>query len=464
MSVRIALTGLLLLSAACALKEPPDAEELRKQALPNVALDRPWAAPGADGAPAAGAWLASFADPQLDALVQAAIVNNPDLRIGAARVEQAEGYVRIAKARLLPAISILGRGSTKVSDDFSTGLSGGIFSISWEVDLWGRLRYARNAAIETYASTQADQEYARQSIAAMTARGWFTAAETLLQRDLAEDIVRQADELVTLAGRRKEIGAGDDRDVVQAEANVAAYRDGLEEVRLAHGQALRALETLLGRYPATELSARRDLPALPGPVPTGMPLEMLERRPDLVAADHRVAAAFNRVGEAKAARLPTLSLNGSGGYITSNVLELKDDYENPSAGVGASLVAPIYTGGALKTQVDVRTSEQKQAVAEYARMALRAIGEVEEALAAAQTLHEREGILENAVSLNRRALELEQSSFRVGRSDMRSVLARQMALNAAQVLLLRVRSEQLTQRVNLHLALGGSFEEPPPTP
>jgi NodT family efflux transporter outer membrane factor (OMF) lipoprotein len=298
----------------------------------------------------------------------------------------------------------------------------------------------------------------------MTARGWFTAAETLLQRDLAEDIVRQADELVTLAGRRKEIGAGDDRDVVQAEANVAAYRDGLEEVRLAHGQALRALETLLGRYPATELSARRDLPALPGPVPTGMPLEMLERRPDLVAADHRVAAAFNRVGEAKAARLPTLSLNGSGGYITSNVLELKDDYENPSAGVGASLVAPIYTGGALKTQVDVRTSEQKQAVAEYARMALRAIGEVEEALAAAQTLHEREGILENAVSLNRRALELEQSSFRVGRSDMRSVLARQMALNAAQVLLLRVRSEQLTQRVNLHLALGGSFEEPPPTP
>jgi outer membrane protein TolC len=195
-----------------------------------------------------------------------------------------------------------------------------------------------------------------------------------------------------------------------------------------------------------------------------MPLEMLERRPDLVAADHRVAAAFNRVGEAKAARLPTLSLNGSGGYITSNVLELKDDYENPSAGVGASLVAPIYTGGARKTQVDVRTSEQKQAVAEYARMALRAIGEVEEALAAAQTLHEREGILENAVSLNRRALELEQSSFRVGRSDMRSVLARQMALNAAQVLLLRVRSEQLTQRVNLHLALGGSFEEPPPTP
>jgi hypothetical protein len=190
-----------------------------------------------------------------------------------------------------------------------------------------------------------------------------------------------------------------------------------------------------------------------------MPLEILERRPDMVAAERRIAAAFNRIGEAKAARLPALKLNFGSGYLTSEVLELKDDYDPPSAGVSVAMLAPLYAGGALKGHVDIRTTEQHEAIAEYARMALRAIGEVESALAAASSLEGRERILKDSVSRNRRGLELEQVAYRVGRADQRAVLGRQLAVNAAAVTLLRVQSEQLAQRVNLHLALGGSFEE-----
>src|SRR6185436_9945221 len=203
-----------------------------------------------------------------------------------------------------------------------------------------------------------------------------------------------------------------------------------------------------------------QLTPLPGVVPAGMPLEMLERRPDLVAAERRVAAAFNRVGEAKAAQLPRIILNVSGGAINSEVVQLKSDFENPTGGAGARLIAPIYQGGALKAQVLIRTAEQKQAVAEYGRMALRALGDVESALAASQSLAEREPILRQTLADNQRALELTQEAYRVGRGDLRAVQQQQLSVHTAHLALLRVQSEELTQRVNLHLALGGGWEEP----
>src|SRR4029077_9506677 len=128
--------------------------------------------------------------------------------------------------------------------------------------------------------------------------------ETWLQLQIAEDMVKAAQDLVTLAEKRRQVGSGTEQDVALARATVGNLQDAAVQARLAYEQTLRALELLLGRYPAAELQARLDLPALPGPVPAGLPLEMLERRPDMVAADRRVAAAFNRVGEAKAARLP----------------------------------------------------------------------------------------------------------------------------------------------------------------
>jgi len=271
-------------------------------------------------------------------------------------------------------------------------------------------------------------------------------------------MVLAARQLLTLAETRRRIGPGSEQEIALARAALATYQDTARQVRFAHEQTLRALELLLGRYPAAELEARRDLAALPSAIPAGLPLDMLERRPDVVAAERRVAAAFHRVGEAKAARLPRLILNANVAAIDSDILQLKQDFENPTGGAGAKLLAPIYQGGALKTQVEIRSLEQEQAVAEYARISLRALSEVENSLSTARALGERQHFLEQAATENQRALDLAQTNYRIGQGDLRAVEQQQLNLHAARLALLRVQSEQLAQRVNLHLSLGGSFE------
>jgi outer membrane protein TolC len=191
---------------------------------------------------------------------------------------------------------------------------------------------------------------------------------------------------------------------------------------------------------------------------------MLERRPDVIAAERRVAAAFNRVGQAKAAMLPQITLNLNFGAFESEILQLKDDFENPSGGAGARLLAPIYMGGALRAQVNIRNLQQQEALATYAGTALKALNDVENALAAEHTLAIRVRSLGAAFDEQQHALELTQSQLSVGRADKRSLEQQRLNAANAQVALLSVRSEELAQRVNLHLALGGSFEVPPEPP
>ena len=452
-----------LLITGCATKTPPTRAEIHEQSgsLTNLVLTNTWKAAVVSTNAIQDNWLATFGDAQLDALVAEAMTNNPDLRVSSTRVEQAAQFVQLAKAAMRPTVNLIGTGGLNMGGgDVSSALQGASLGVSWEPDLWGRLRYGRNAYQATYASAQADFEFGRQSLAATMAKSWFTASETWQQQQIAEDMVKTAQALVTLAEKRWQVGPGNEQDVALARANLGTFQDAAKQVRLAHEQALRALELLLGRYPAAELQARHSLPALVGNIPAGLPLEMLERRPDMVAADRRVAAAFNRVGEAKAARLPRVILNANVAAIQSDILQLKNDFENPTAGAGAKLVAPIYQGGALKTQVEIRTLEQKEAVAQYARMALRALGDVENALAAGKTLAERDQLLQRTVTDNQRALALAQTSYRVGQIDLRTVQQQQLSVYAAQLTRLRVQSEQLAQRANLHLALGGSWTLP----
>jgi hypothetical protein len=222
---------------------------------------------------------------------------------------------------------------------------------------------------------------------------------------------------------------------------------------------VRALELLVGRYPAASLDTPGELPPVPPPIPAGLPSELLERRPDLIAAERRVAAAFNRIGEARAAMLPQISLTASVSSISSDLFVLKDR-DNPVWSAGASLLAPLYQGGALRAQVDVRTAEQKQAVAEYASVGQRAFSEVEDAISRDIAARERETILTRAVSESQRALDLSRTAYEVGRVDLRSVQQQQLSLFASRSALLRVQSDQRVQRVNLHLALGGGFGGP----
>ncbi len=456
----VALVAATAFAAGCAVTPAPDGAAIRDDALEGVALRGDWAGGAAAGDVTDG-WLASFADAELEGLVAEALQANPDLRAVGARVEQAQARLAAAQGMLKPAISLLGSGSSNFGSDFG-GLTGAILSVSWELDLWGRLRYARNAASEDYASARSDLAFARQLLAARVVQTWFTATQVALQRELANEQVKASEELAALARKRLAVGASDERDVVLAEASANQYRDAAAQIDLAYSQTVRALELLLGRYPAAEVQARSDLPPPPAEVPAGQPLQMLERRPDLVAAERRVAAAFNRVGEAQAAKLPTLTLTASGSYLDSEILVLKSDYDTPSAGGALRLMAPLYTGGQLSAQVELRTAQQREAVAAYAAAALAAIGDVENALNATRTLEQRRTLLEQAAIQNQRALELEQVRYKVGSSDLRDVLQQQVQLYATRNALLAVRGDQLLQRVNLYLSLGGNFERPPP--
>ena len=403
-------------------------------------------------------WLAGFHDDQLSALVADAILHNTDLRVGAARVEQALLYAKLAGAGLLPVRRPASPRAAARCPATAPASQGAVLNASWELDLWGRVRYGRAAARADALAAAADFEYARQSIAALVARSWFLAIEAGLQAEIARGALRDNQALVRLAEDRARIGVGNEEDVFVARSSLGTYEDALRQIELSREQAIRALEILAGRYPAAALTLAATLPTAPETMPAGLPSELLERRPDVIAAERRVAAAFNRIGEAKAARLPRISLTAGVSSISSELLVLKEQ-DNPIWNFGAGLVAPIYKGGALKTQVEIRTVEQKQAIAAYAGVGLRAFGEVENALSAELAARDRERILARTLSDSQRALEIVQRQFQVGSTDLRFVTQRQLALNSTQSALIRAQSEQRVQRVNLHLALGGSFED-----
>jgi NodT family efflux transporter outer membrane factor (OMF) lipoprotein len=452
------LAVLVAAVTGCALQPPPTRADLKRDTLPHTEVPPAWKAGGDSATPRPDAWLASFNDPVLSALVAEALAYNADLQVAAARVEQAAGALQVAGAPMLPSLVVPGTYSGKSGG--GGGLNALFLNASLELDVWGRLRYGEAAARSQSDAAQADFAYARQSLAAMVARSWFLAIEAGLQRVLVEDALRAALELQRVAQERLRVGVGNDQAVAEAAANVGGVRDTLRQTVQARDEALRALELLLGRYPSAEIAVAQRLTPMPAPVPIGLPSDLLERRPDVIGAERRVAAAFNRVGEAKAAQLPRISLTAGVSWISSDVLVLQDR-SNPGFGFGANLFAPLYQGGALQAQVEIRDAEQKQAMAEYARIAQRSFGEVENALGAEFALRDREVLLERTIVDNQRALELAQIQYRVGSVDLRAVEQRQLALLQVRTTLLRVQTERLAQRVNLHLALGGGFDAAP---
>jgi multidrug efflux system outer membrane protein len=458
MSTRNTTLGLVVFAtlSACALPEPPKAVDYQRQAMPGVQVPGQWAAGGVVSGPVASAWLATFADPRLDALVAEAMAHNPDLQVAAARVQVASEYVKLADSTLYPQVNLLARGGGKLGGD-ATGMQGvGLFA-DWELDLWGRVRSQRAATTAGYESVVADTEYARQSVAALVVKSYFLAVEATLQQRLAGDMVTASQQLVSLSEQREQVGKGDGYDAALARANVETYRDAVEKFKLSREQALRALEALVGRYPAADVEVATELVKTPGPTPAGLPSELLERRPDVVAAERRVASAFYGIEEAKAARLPSIRLTASVSSVSSDIFVLQDR-PDPVWSMGASALQPVFNAGALQTQVRIRTAQQRQAIAEYGRIGARAFGEVEDALSADGAAQRRASVLSRAVAENEKALELTQVRYRVGSSDLRGVNQQQLVVHGSRSALIRVQTEQLVQRVNLYLALGGGFD------
>ncbi|WP_066224055.1 TolC family protein [Formosa haliotis] len=442
----------------CAVKQPTESEDLQKEAFANFILPSTWQN-SIDTLQINNNWLSTFNNPTLDSLVQEALIYNQDLRISSLRVTEANGYVESARAALRPALSILGNESTKLGGDLgSNGLNGGIFAASWELDIWGKLRSARSAEIANYEAIANENSFAQLSIAAMITKTYYLATETYLQINLAKEMIKLSQDMETISQNRFDVGIGTEIDIALSKATLNKFNDALFQLELAYNNQLRALELLLGRYPCADIETNTELPESNGHIPAGIPAQILERRPDILAAQNRFNAAFYRVGEANAARLPQLNLTASLGLLdTRQLIVLADNFSNPIRSIGGKLVAPIYQGGALKANVNIRNTQQQQAIEVYSQTVLNALADVESALNAVNTLDSREVNILESVKNNERAFELEKIRYKVGKTDMRDLIDQQMDFFKSQTDLLSIKGEKIVQRTNLFLALGGDM-------
>jgi NodT family efflux transporter outer membrane factor (OMF) lipoprotein len=445
--------------AGCALKVPPTLTEVLDQALPATTHIPPAWRSSSSTSPVADNWLQAFNDPVLDALVAEAIANNLDLRIAAAKVAVAQQSVIVVGAQLLPQVgAVLGARATKDEDHDGTSSSTLAYAgVAWELDVWGRLRAQRAAAQADYEATALDFAYARQSIAATTAKLWYLTIETRRLLALAEQAVTIYRQLLALVEIRRSAGKDSDLDVVDVRAKLETAQSEVERARALYGEARRGLEVLLGRYPAAEIEVAADYPALPALVGAGVPSALLERRPDLMAAEREVVAKFRGTEAAELALLPEFSFSLVGGRLGDQVLSvLRLNPWLASAGIGVSI--PIYEGGALQAKVQIATAQQAQAVARYGAVALTAFREVETSLA-------NERLLALQLPLDRRALDDRAEAVRIatvqykaGRRDLLWVAQLQTAQLAGEANLIKLQSAQRVNRVRLHQVLGGSFD------
>ena len=256
---------------------------------------------------------------------------------------------------------------------------------------------------------------------------------------------------------RLDVGAGQPQDVYLAKADLAGAKERQRQALGAFTQSVRSIEVLLGRYPGAELEVPRVFVPTPPGIPVGIPSALLERRPDLIAAERRVASAFHRIDAAEAAKMPSVSLTASGGSPSSEMAELLGSGNFFS--LGANFVAPLDIGGGLQAQVEIETANQEAALASYGSIALNAFNEVESALTNESLLLQREGLLADAVGNNESALGITKTQYDVGQVDFLSVLQLQARTLNSQISLIRIKNARLAQRVDLHLALGGSFSE-----
>ncbi len=453
--------GIVLLVTACASPDslpPPTHEDVVQEALPETTeIAVTWGEFTTEGSVQDG-WIGTFNDQKLVQIVDEVLKNNRDIAVAAANVEIAAGLATQAGAQLAPAVAVGGGAQTANRGGTDTNVAGAALNVEWELDIWGKLGSEAAAATETFRASQANFEFARQSLAAQAAKAWYMATEVNLQKRLSEESVMIHNQILDIVGKRVEVGAAQPQDAHLAKSDLAAAEGRNRQAIGALEQSVRSLEVLLGRYPATELEVASEFVPVPPPVPVGIPSEVLERRPDIIAAEREVAAAYNRVEAAKAAKLPSISLTASGGSSSDELLDIVG-LGGSFFSLGANFVAPLDIGGGLQAQVEIETAQQEAALAAYGGLALRVFSEVESSLRNETLLLEREEFLASAVESNSEAMKATQIQYEVGAVDLLSVLQIQTRVLNSKIELVRIKNARLAQRIDLHLALGGDFSE-----
>lgn len=405
-------------------------------------------------------WVETFGDPQLSALIDSALADNYELKAVAARVDAAIAQARIDGSGRWPQLFFTadhqqvqireaGFGSSRF-DVFEV-----LFGLSWEVDVWGRIRDFQQAAVLEADATAVDYYGAKLSLAARVAQSYFELVEANLQAEVVEQSIKDRTIIVNLVQGRFQRGLERGLDLRLALTDLANAEAQLKETRNRIQIITRRLEILLGRYPAGNEINTSVLPQLPVGISAGLPSELLERRPDVVAAFGRLRAADFRTVSSKKLRLPRITLTAAGGTRSSDLTELID----PKAvawNVFSGLMQPLFTGGRIQGEIFRNQARAEEALNFYKNTALNAFREVEQALAAEEWLRQQEASLKKAVEQTESSRKLAVYSYRNNLIGILTLLDSYRSTLNAQSAHLSIIRQLLSNRINLYLALGGN--------
>jgi NodT family efflux transporter outer membrane factor (OMF) lipoprotein len=411
-----------------------------------------------------GKWWEIFGDSQLNVLAAQVSEANQNLKIAEARFRQARALIGSARAGLFPTVSAgLDASSSRGSRNTKPPSSGGSAQdfllsgdISYELDLWGRIRRSVTAAREEAQASAADLESARLSLQAELAFNYFELRSADAQQRLLNDTVKAFEEALQLTARRFEGGAAPKSDVAQARTQLETTQVQATDIAVQRAQFEHAIAILIGKPPAEFSLPPMPLYLQPPDVPVGLPSELLERRPDIAAAERRVAEANEQIGIAKAAYFPTVTLGALLGFESSSMRNLISGQSFLWA-VGSSLAQTIFDGGRRRAASEVALANYDATIASYRQTTLDAFGQVEDNLAALRILEREAEQQQRAVTSARESLQLFNNRYKGGVDTYLQVITAQTVtlLNERnQVDILRRR---MGASVLLVKALGGGW-------
>lgn len=449
-----------MLLAACASPPP--------QRQPDVQVEIPtnWTETPLSAGEVRDDWWAGFNDPRLNALILEALERNPTLREAESRIAAASATTRSVQAGAMPNVSAGIDGSrTHTVQSFGgptlteleTQRIGVSLNLQWEIDLWGRVRAAQTAAIADRQGTEAAYYGARLSLIAQVSKGYFTASEAWQQLNLAESNLDSARELAERVQDRFKAGLRSALDYRLALADVAIADSQLEARKRYYKLSRRQLEVLLGRYPAALVETSATLPEELPPAPGGLPAQLLTRRPDIVEAERRVAAADARVRSAYLDLLPRISLTSSTGLASDQVADILDGKFFVWNLIG-NLLAPLFDGGRRWAEISRTEALEEGALAYYVVVALKAFAEVENALGSEGHLRREYIALGRATEESAAAVEISTDRYYQGALDITQVIQNRRQLNNSKSARLTAQLALTNTRVDLYAALGGGFD------
>lgn len=408
-------------------------------------------------------WADTFHLPVLTDMVREALKFNHNLKAAAARVEIARANVRIAGAPRLPQVNLSPTFLREQFGNFDRNADNEaynfmelFFNISWELDIWGRIRATQEAASLDALAVKTDLQGAALSLAARTAQSWFELLEAGLQEAVASQSVADRRMLVELVRGRFSRGLTQGLDLGLALTDLANAEAQLAEAQNQVQLSARRLEVLLGRYPAGEVKAQWPLPALPSTLTSGVPSELLTRRPDIAAAMERLRAEDQRLLSANLALLPRITLTAAGGTRSDSLKELIRP-DSLAWNLGAGLLQPIFAGDQLQGEIARNRAAVTEALENFQQIALDAFREVEQALAAEERLSVQEQALADSVEHAKANQQMAVYAYRHGFTTILTLLDSFRGTLTAQSAHLTVKRRLLNNRIDLYLALGGAI-------